>query len=803
MAEADVKFGIGAEDAGFSAAMEAAAEQAKLAAETIKSSFENVSGTFEKLTGLFAKFTAILAGGHLFKEVIEGSVEWTEGSKKLANALGISLERASDYQVALRRLGIDNDVLVTATDKLSKQIFTNGAAFQKLGVATEEGVGKFRPMGDILDDVLGKLKAITDPIARNIAGQQAFGKGWGEIRPLLKLTADAMEQATARAKELGLEVGEAQEQNVKKYKSALRDVQLVATSLSNALGRELLPALTQIGTAFGGEGGNAAKIFAESLRVVAYGAGIVSIEFQKMGQWIGAVAASIAAIGPGWSKADDAIKASFDSTIKDLNAKADGLWEKLHKPLPAPEIDDTEKKGGPFSPKDNAPSQMGAWEKELAQQKAAYAAQEMAAGTFRDFTKAQELLFWQQKVGISKAGTADDNAVRKDVANLQYAIAKQGFDNELAALKEQESKYKNNLDAKLAIAKEYAAKIKASSADGDERAANAAAAHVLELEREIDEQRLQSAEAFAKQRAALEMFGIDAQERSADLSLALEDETNQQRLSQEASFENQRFAIRMAELNREKSLLGDGTNPENAAKYQQNAAAIEAAATSHSAKMQEIANRTVLDQQKVWKSLTDRITQGFATAFSGFLKGSMTIGQTVRSMFASIGSAIADTLAQMAAKNIATMLMQAAVGKTIKMKEIAGDAATAAGGAFSATAAIPYVGPFLAPLAAAAAFASVMAFGSSISAEGGYDIPAGVNPVVQTHQREMILPAKYADTIRNMGDSGGGGGDTHHHWNVSTMDAASFRKFAMNNKGTIFDAGHAHARSTGRVAPGH
>lgn len=44
---------------------------------------------------------------------------------------------------------------------------------------------------------------------------------------------------------------------------------------------------------------------------------------------------------------------------------------------------------------------------------------------------------------------------------------------------------------------------------------------------------------------------------------------------------------------------------------------------------------------------------------------------------------------------------------------------------------------------------------AEVSAEGGYDIPAGVNPVVQTHQREMILPAEHADTIRNLGKGGG------------------------------------------------
>jgi lambda family phage tail tape measure protein len=43
------------------------------------------------------------------------------------------------------------------------------------------------------------------------------------------------------------------------------------------------------------------------------------------------------------------------------------------------------------------------------------------------------------------------------------------------------------------------------------------------------------------------------------------------------------------------------------------------------------------------------------------------------------------------------------------------------------------------------------------SAANGFDIPAGVNPITQLHQREMVLPAEYADVIRGMAGNGGGG----------------------------------------------
>ena len=44
------------------------------------------------------------------------------------------------------------------------------------------------------------------------------------------------------------------------------------------------------------------------------------------------------------------------------------------------------------------------------------------------------------------------------------------------------------------------------------------------------------------------------------------------------------------------------------------------------------------------------------------------------------------------------------------------------------------------------------------SALEGYDIPEGINPVVQTHAKEMILPRAQANVIRDLAKDGGTGG---------------------------------------------
>ena len=59
--------------------------------------------------------------------------------------------------------------------------------------------------------------------------------------------------------------------------------------------------------------------------------------------------------------------------------------------------------------------------------------------------------------------------------------------------------------------------------------------------------------------------------------------------------------------------------------------------------------------------------------------------------------------------------------------------------------------------------------GASVSAAGGYDVPAGENPVTQLHEKEMVLPAQYADVIRGLAGNGGtaGSGDIHIHTSIS------------------------------------
>lgn len=72
----------------------------------------------------------------------------------------------------------------------------------------------------------------------------------------------------------------------------------------------------------------------------------------------------------------------------------------------------------------------------------------------------------------------------------------------------------------------------------------------------------------------------------------------------------------------------------------------------------------------------------------------------------------------------------------------------------------PVLGPPLAMAIRVMGYASAgIVLGTTIaSAEGGYDIPAGTNPVTQLHEKEMVLPKAQADVIRGLANGTGSSG---------------------------------------------
>lgn len=207
-------------------------------------------------------------------------------------------------------------------------------------------------------------------------------------------------------------------------------------------------------------------------------------------------------------------------------------------------------------------------------------------------------------------------------------------------------------------------------------------------------------------------------------------------------------------INRKLALFRDGEAAKAAAQAEQ------AAATR---------SRDAARMQQPYLQAAQHIGSAFVQTFAAIGRGTMSAGQAMKSFIV----ATLQGLIQLGAQ-----LMVAAEMAAIKGAVSAGASA----------ADIPGVGWMMAIPVAASVLAGLV--GLIASAEGGYNIPSGVNPLTQLHQQEMVLPANIANPLRSAiagGTLGGGeGGDTFYA-SFTNVDSRGFKAMLRDNSKAVRD----------------
>ena len=284
----DLKWMLGADDK-VTPVFDKVQASGKQMADGIGGAFGKLKSSFDGLTGLVGGLVGIAAGGAM-AAVIKTTVDWDLSVAKLANTMGITLESASVFSVAMRTLGVDQDTATSAAMKLAKSVSTNPQVFKDLGVAVTDSSGHYRDSLSVMQDVNAKLAEQKGGLDRNSIAMQIYGKSWSEVQPLLKITKDAMDEAAVTAERLHLIVGPEGVKQSKEYKKSLNELGLVSTSLAVQFGNVLLPKIVAVGSYLGEHG----PLLGESF---GYLLTFVQKTFTTIGEWVGLMAFRFYSLG--------------------------------------------------------------------------------------------------------------------------------------------------------------------------------------------------------------------------------------------------------------------------------------------------------------------------------------------------------------------------------------------------------------------------------------------------------------------------------------------------------------------------
>ena len=415
---------------------------------------------------------------------------------------------------------------------------------------------------------------------------------------------------------------------------------------------------------------------------------------------------------------------------------------------------------------------MQAWEEEIKAQKLAHREMQRETLSHQEWDLAREAAYWRAKLATVDAGSKTGLKLREKILTLEDQLSKQSTEAKINQVAAWEKLDKHKLDMEKDAA--------------DQALANGRISQLQRLDLEIE---------FENRRYQIAYDAL--QER---IALAKQDPT----YSQSA----------IDKLKQQMAELGQGHEREQGKNKGKREQQRRKDAPSFSEMLQD-------GGKNVWQTAQDQMGQ----AFSAMLSRTQSFSQAMTGFFKSTGQAFIE---EMVTKPLMGMMKrmvqesaiyksifgvkqsmeQAGAAETVATKTaetsavVGANATQAASGAAASQAAIPITGPALAAAAMGAMFALVMGLvggggGSKTSttttripsAAGGWDIPAGINPLTQLHENEMVLPAEHAQTIREMAGQSGGdnstiiinttGGDFVHKKDIAKLLKQMNRDFKL------------------------
>lgn len=388
---------------------------------------------------------------------------------------------------------------------------------------------------------------------------------------------------------------------------------------------------------------------------------------------------------------------------------------------------------------------MQAWEEEIKAQKLAHREMQRETLTHQEWDLAREAEYWRAKLATVDFNGKTGKEIREKILALEDQLSKQSTEAKMNQVAEWEKLDKHKLE------------MEKDAADQALAAGRISQLERLDLEIEFENRRYQIAYDALQERIALAGQDPTYSQTAIDKLKAQMGELGQGHERTQAKNEGKRENQRRKDAPNVMEMLQDGGK-----------------------------NVWQEAQQQMSQAFTAMLTrtQNFRTAMNNFFKS---MGQTfIQEMVTKPLAGMMQRMVQESAiyKMIfgtRETLETAASAKTAATKAtettavVGANATQAASGAAASQASIPYVGPILAVAAMAAMMAAVMGLmggggggGSSTSttttripsAAGGWDIPAGINPLTQLHENEMVLPAEHAQTIREMAGQQGGSDST-------------------------------------------
>lgn len=725
MADKRVRYQIDADDAPFLAAIKRVDAGLRGVEGRVGGAFSGMAGSFARITGLVTAAGALLTGG-AFAAGIRNAIDLQEQMYKGAQRAGLTTEAFSSMAYAAKLADVPVETLEKSMAKLSATL-ANAQQNQK------EAVDLFRRLkldpkniqdaDALLLELAARFEQMDDGFKKTALAIDVFGEKLGpKLIPFLNQGRAGIQELREEAKKLGVVIDSEAGKQAEQFKDNLEKLKTASIGASNAIATELVPELVKASEFFVQATKDAGLLQGTLISIGALMAKVLGIDEAgklqgRIGQLNGEVerlrnilvgVENVLQRDPGNDMAQRRFT-TLTNKIKDLNAeilKTSVELARLGSGNPEAGggrgfVNPERAKRPTFDPEDKRPdgpkeAKPQAPESYMPYYREMLAEEERAQTVLsqgREFGKQEELSFWQFILANAQVTSKDRVSILRRTAELEVDIVR-------AAARQK---------------------------------------------RDVDLESISAAGELASAR-------LEAERAAAESLVTTGEITSEQMLALDVSFEERRFQIRQAALQQRLQLLADDpdTSPAERRRLQTE---IELLEVEHQQRLAAIRAAQKADAMAPALNVWASIEQASQRSIEGMLNRTQSLRQGLASIWAAIRASVITELAKIGVAKIAAFAKE----RFLTIAEIGMNATKAASGAAASQAGIPIIGPGLALAAMATILAAVGGLSARVpSAERGWSIPAGLNPLTQLHEQEMVLPRAEADAVRRMASGGGG-----------------------------------------------
>jgi len=198
------------------------------------------------------KTQLVAAGGALFA-IAKSTANYGEELLKTSQKVGINIEALAGLQHAANLAKLSHEELQKGLKFLSVNMVEASrhtgdgeALFRRLGVAATDATGKLRPTEDVLLDLADVFAKSKDGAGKAEVAVKLFGKAGLELIPFLNQGKAGIAALMDEARSLGIVMSKEDAEAAERFNKELIKLQAGIKGVTLAVGKELIPIMTEL-----------------------------------------------------------------------------------------------------------------------------------------------------------------------------------------------------------------------------------------------------------------------------------------------------------------------------------------------------------------------------------------------------------------------------------------------------------------------------------------------------------------------------------------------------------------------------